>query len=135
MDDHRDSIAARRIALGLELTVATSRDLTGGGESGGAAEAAPKTVADRIAAVGARLYTILVERLGDVPDRERIRSAQREAREICDRLRACREAGLDEHGAPLSTADGQALDRLLHDVRSEERRVGKECRSRWSPYH
>src|SRR3989475_13041279 len=24
---------------------------------------------------------------------------------------------------------------VLHDVRSEERRVGKECRSRWSPYH
>src|SRR2546429_2694993 len=24
---------------------------------------------------------------------------------------------------------------LLHQVRSEERRVGKECRSRWSPYH
>ena len=23
----------------------------------------------------------------------------------------------------------------LPDVRSEERRVGKECRSRWSPYH
>src|SRR5438094_10584306 len=22
-----------------------------------------------------------------------------------------------------------------HDVRSEERRVGKECRSRWLPYH
>ena len=22
-----------------------------------------------------------------------------------------------------------------HDHRSEERRVGKECRSRWSPYH
>ena len=22
-----------------------------------------------------------------------------------------------------------------HDLRSEERRVGKECRSRWSPYH
>src|SRR2546426_9888292 len=22
-----------------------------------------------------------------------------------------------------------------HDARSEERRVGKECRSRWSPYH
>ena len=21
------------------------------------------------------------------------------------------------------------------DTRSEERRVGKECRSRWSPYH
>ena len=27
---------------------------------------------------------------------------------------------------------------LLHELcaeRSEERRVGKECRSRWSPYH
>ena len=22
-----------------------------------------------------------------------------------------------------------------NDARSEERRVGKECRSRWSPYH
>ena len=33
------------------------------------------------------------------------------------------------------------LDLKLHDIpntvaeRSEERRVGKECRSRWSPYH
>src|SRR5260370_9701135 len=26
------------------------------------------------------------------------------------------------------------LSRLMQD-RSEERRVGKECRSRWSPYH
>ena len=26
-------------------------------------------------------------------------------------------------------------DRLLTLTRSEERRVGKECRSRWSPYH
>ena len=25
--------------------------------------------------------------------------------------------------------------RLLPSARSEERRVGKECRSRWSPYH
>ena len=24
---------------------------------------------------------------------------------------------------------------ILDDARSEERRVGKECRSRWSPYH
>src|SRR3989475_1119326 len=27
------------------------------------------------------------------------------------------------------------LHRLVEDTRSEERRVGKECRSRWSPYH
>ena len=28
-----------------------------------------------------------------------------------------------------------AAAQLSHRVRSEERRVGKECRSRWSPYH
>src|SRR5256885_8891520 len=27
------------------------------------------------------------------------------------------------------------LDGLAEGKRSEERRVGKECRSRWSPYH
>ena len=27
------------------------------------------------------------------------------------------------------------LDRRFKETRSEERRVGKECRSRWSPYH
>src|SRR2546422_11446362 len=28
-----------------------------------------------------------------------------------------------------------AKDSMTSYVRSEERRVGKECRSRWSPYH
>ena len=28
-----------------------------------------------------------------------------------------------------------AKDHGFYTVRSEERRVGKECRSRWSPYH
>ena len=28
-----------------------------------------------------------------------------------------------------------ASDMALDSLRSEERRVGKECRSRWSPYH
>ena len=26
-------------------------------------------------------------------------------------------------------------DLIAKEIRSEERRVGKECRSRWSPYH
>ena len=30
---------------------------------------------------------------------------------------------------------GEAAGLLRRDTRSEERRVGKECRSRWSPYH
>ena len=31
--------------------------------------------------------------------------------------------------------DGFYDGTIFHRVRSEERRVGKECRSRWSPYH
>ncbi len=30
---------------------------------------------------------------------------------------------------------GTGKSTLLRSIRSEERRVGKECRSRWSPYH
>ena len=30
---------------------------------------------------------------------------------------------------------GLSSDAEYLDIRSEERRVGKECRSRWSPYH
>ena len=30
--------------------------------------------------------------------------------------------------------DGDGLTKLVH-LGSEERRVGKECRSRWGPYH
>ena len=29
----------------------------------------------------------------------------------------------------------QAATQIHEQTRSEERRVGKECRSRWSPYH
>src|SRR5256885_3214848 len=37
-----------------------------------------------------------------------------------------------EQGLPARAALGLAP---RHGPRSEERRVGKECRSRWSPYH
>ena len=43
---------------------------------------------------------------------------------------------LEEHApdaATLSRAIGLSGDKKF--ARSEERRVGKECRSRWSPYH
>ena len=36
---------------------------------------------------------------------------------------------------PLLPGLGSGLYRLGRARRSEERRVGKECRSRWSPYH
>ena len=53
----------------------------------------------------------------------------------------------DEHLAPetkpgrkkrrsIANDNPRALEEALNDpTRSEERRVGKECRSRWSPYH
>ena len=28
-----------------------------------------------------------------------------------------------------------SIENGIKELRSEERRVGKECRSRWSPYH
>ena len=38
--------------------------------------------------------------------------------------------------APLSEPHRAVLESLSPRItRSEERRVGKECRSRWSPYH
>ena len=47
--------------------------------------------------------------------------------------------GLKRHVRTLETIrDGLALleqELELDSPRSEERRVGKECRSRWSPYH
>src|SRR5258707_6012732 len=43
----------------------------------------------------------------------------------------------DAAGNALSNGVGfaQNFKVLYGDFRSEERRVGKECRSRWSPYH
>ena len=52
--------------------------------------------------------------------------------------------GLAKHGVkvmfvmPKAGGDeDQSVVKIINasDVRSEERRVGKECRSRWSPYH
>src|SRR2546421_6283768 len=43
------------------------------------------------------------------------------------------------HGNPKPAVVGNAAPSatgpVAAEVRSEERRVGKECRSRWSPYH
>ena len=39
----------------------------------------------------------------------------------------------EEEGYMVENEDGQQDTAFF--LRSEERRVGKECRSRWSPYH
>src|SRR3712207_9185517 len=58
-------------------------------------------------------------------------------------LRQCAEDDgadrhVDAHAEGVGAADDleqSGLGQLLDQPRSEERRVGKECRSRWSPYH
>ena len=75
--------------------------------------------------------------------------AEKGARLICDalieRAYASKRVSLYGYLAALSAkaAIGSVSDEQKHDLavllaaaeRSEERRVGKECRSRWSPYH
>src|SRR3989442_1780039 len=41
---------------------------------------------------------------------------------------------VDQHGNEINKRNAWAARALVY-ARSEERRVGKECRSRWSPYH
>ena len=41
----------------------------------------------------------------------------------------------DELGRIIEDQIARGTDAVVICGRSEERRVGKECRSRWSPYH
>ena len=52
-------------------------------------------------------------------------------------LKAQADALFTELGMNLTTAFNIFVRQSLREggIRSEERRVGKECRSRWSPYH
>src|SRR2546430_5666232 len=45
------------------------------------------------------------------------------------------DAADDAHALPWVLAEEAHADVEYGAARSEERRVGKECRSRWSPYH
>src|SRR3712207_9181902 len=59
--------------------------------------------------------------------------------EPCNECDMCKKinAGLAIDVSEMDAASHNKVDdiRDLIEERSEERRVGKECRSRWSPYH
>ena len=57
------------------------------------------------------------------------REIVRKAREEAERIRESTTKWREEYVAAAEATVATAL------CRSEERRVGKECRSRWSPYH
>ena len=63
------------------------------------------------------------------------RSAISEASELAAKLPASPTCnGVGREVAALRTHIAQGKGKV-EGGRSEERRVGKECRSRWSPYH
>ena len=47
----------------------------------------------------------------------------------------CYYLGNEEYGILIDAGKGVRTIKKVLKERSEERRVGKECRSRWSPYH
>src|SRR2546430_7691055 len=59
----------------------------------------------------------------------------RQRGEIGDDGRELHRDGLRGRAAAAAHQLAYALRRRAELERSEERRVGKECRSRWSPYH
>src|SRR5256885_14711672 len=80
----------------------------------------------------------------------RSRLAMKNKRQACAALRpiACDAAVIrrkpsfirSAHGSHIEMEGGVFLRKgghfdAINALRSEERRVGKECRSRWSPYH
>jgi len=72
-------------------------------------------------------------------DHDRRLMLERAVADANDALTATVSQRPSQDDAPLSAADqlkaAQEQLRALELRRSEERRVGKECRSRWSPYH
>src|SRR2546422_7823104 len=64
-------------------------------------------------------------------------TASRDESRMSDRARAqvtTPEALPDERLTDAALRPSR-LDEFVGQAKSEERRVGKECRSRWSPYH
>ena len=54
---------------------------------------------------------------------------------IAKKVSAYKEANPEFKDSVISLGIGDVTQPLAPAIRSEERRVGKECRSRWSPYH
>src|SRR5260221_13529479 len=94
-----------------------------------AADAGPKP-ALRVSAMASRLIGSEVLRIAG-----EIRALVATGVKVCDLTVG--DFSPRQFPIPPRLRDGirAALDRGETNYRSEERRVGKECRSRWSPYH
>src|SRR2546429_7652618 len=65
-------------------------------------------------------------------DREKLAQAQRNV-DVAKAQREAAKARVEQAKAEVVSAHANV--KQVSMKRSEERRVGKECRSRWSPYH
>ena len=95
---------------------------------------------------GGDSYINMIEFEGDSADEAQIIEAAQQAMKVIDEINAFQadiikeigkpkvEIEFDEPSAEFLKEIKSFLDKKL-ESRSEERRVGKECRSRWSPYH
>ena len=54
---------------------------------------------------------------------------------VAETIMECGLASYYDHRTAPGTKGDLVPEELAALTRSEERRVGKECRSRWSPYH
>src|SRR2546422_2849861 len=63
--------------------------------------------------------------LGELSQVHPVHEAERQPEDVVGEVA---ERAVALRGSPVEQG-------LRNDARSEERRVGKECRSRWSPYH
>ena len=104
----------------------TANDTTSGGEK--AAAALPAPPADpRDAWECLKVYSALRWRLIPVSSHDKAPLTQHGYKDASGDLGTLREWYERFPGCGWAVVNGAA--------RSEERRVGKECRSRWSPYH
>ena len=94
------------------------------------------------AAFGFEITTLLTDDQGAIAHAEmgfhgaRIGVAGPWSGEILGATRMQSPAVLEGQATQLCRIDlPKGVDIDAHCARSEERRVGKECRSRWSPYH
>src|SRR5690554_7953617 len=69
------------------------------------------------------------------PTKEAVLEEVRYQREEMDAVELDEEPLKEASGYVFYNVSKWTLTSLYNTARSEERRVGKECRSRWTPYH
>ena len=97
----------------------------------------------KVAAKVAELYNLpvfLYEKSATAPHRENLASVRKgEFEGMAEKIKLPEwqpDFGpAERHPTAGTVAIGARMPLVAYNIRSEERRVGKECRSRWSPYH